>query len=500
MPNLSTMEIRELARAYFEQAWAKARELVYLGADDPAFDPKIEAEEAQGQEAGLRKHLVQQVYDHVTKIEAQELLAAHGYAAGTIPLESMDELYNAILRAKIDVRRILAAMLTGKYENAEPHDPLFRDIEQPPLPPIPGDGDAPVKQTVASLTDKYCTQNKASKWVKKTYNENRRVLDWFVDYVGGSKPIKAVTLEDVRDYRDALLALPSNFAKAKKFHGMLIKEIVAAAKGEPKLAPKTAQKYYFNLKGFLNWCVNEGYLDKNPAGNLKISVKVNESEARYPFSKDQLNKLFKSPQYTGHLSEKVRGKPGEMLVRDGRFWIPIVGLFTGMRLGEIVQLWAADIKEKDDIVYFDISLGEGEDKQLKTKSSQRVVPIHPELAEFGFLAFVEERRKKSPKGRLFEDIKQGKDGYYSHNFSKYFSRYLKQAGIKTPKTVFHSFRHTFTDALRDAGVEDSHMKALLGHADQSVTAQYGSKYSPTVLAKDVAKVDFGVDLDHLKPA
>lgn len=30
----------------------------------------------------------------------------------------------------------------------------------------------------------------------KTYNENRRVLDWFVDCVGGSKPIKAMTLED----------------------------------------------------------------------------------------------------------------------------------------------------------------------------------------------------------------------------------------------------------------------------------------------------------------
>ncbi len=40
---------------------------------------------------------------------------------------------------------------------AEPHDPLFKGIEQPPLPPIPGDGDAPGKHTVASLAEKYCT-------------------------------------------------------------------------------------------------------------------------------------------------------------------------------------------------------------------------------------------------------------------------------------------------------------------------------------------------------
>jgi integrase len=102
-----------------------------------------------------------------------------------------------------------------------------------------------------------------------------------------------------------------------------------------------------------------------------------------------------------------------------------------------------------------------------------------------------------PKGRVFADIERGKDGYFSHNFSKWFGRYSKQVGIKTGKTSFHSFRHSFKDGLVNAGVEEAKIKALLGHADKSITSIYGSKFTPTQLATAIGTLSYPIEFSHL---
>jgi integrase len=488
-------QIKELAQAYFVEKWSKSREFALLVPTDEQYDPIAETEWLKHDEQRLRSLASQGKFNSVV-FDAKELVA--NLAPGQpVSGDDLAQLYGALLRAQIEDRRILAALLSGKYDESEPIDPLFKGMSEPPLPPLKGEKSIGTGSSLAEIAKKFCEQKSTTEWVVKTYNENRRVLDWFIEWVGGQKPIKSVSLEDVRDFRDAIQKLPANFTKAKKYAGQSIKQIVASIDGETPLAPKTQQKYFFNLKGFLSWCVDEGYLTTHPAAQLKIAVKINEKEARFPFSSDQLITLFNSPQYRGHLSHANRSMPGAMVVRDGKFWIPLVGLFSGMRLGEIVQLLVTDIRQDGVTDYFNVARGEGEDKQLKTASSMRVVPIHPQLIKLGFLELVETRRKQSPKGRIFEDVKPGADGYYSHNFSKYFSGYLKQIGTKTAKTSFHSFRHNFTDALRTAHVQDSRTKALLGHADNSVTAGYGSKYTAADLASDLASVDYGISFDAL---
>jgi integrase len=226
---------------------------------------------------------------------------------------------------------------------------------------------------------------------------------------------------------------------------------------------------------------------------VKIQSKTNDKDARYPFTPEQLQKLFSSPLYVGHLSDASRYKPGPLVIKDGKYWIPLIGLFTGMRLGEIVQLLNSDLKVEKDIHYFDVNRSEGDDKKLKTDSSERRIPLHPKLISLGFLNFAAARQKAAPSQRLFEEIKKGKDGYYSHNFSKWFSRYTVLTGIKTPKTVFHSFRHNFKDALVEAGIEDSKVRELMGHHDGSVTAAYGSHSSIPLLYENISKIGYKIE-------
>ena len=68
--------------------------------------------------------------------------------------------------------------------------------------------------------------------------------------------------------------------------------------------------------------------------------------------------------------------------------------------------------------------------------------------------------------------------------------------------VFHSFRHSFVDALRLAGVSSEINIALLGHTDPSVHEKYGAKDKAIRfrhrLAEAVASVSYtGLDLSSV---
>ena len=156
-----------------------------------------------------------------------------------------------------------------------------------------------------------------------------------------------------------------------------------------------------------------------------------------------------------------------------RFWIPLIALFTGMRLSEIVSLNVEDFKAEDGIDFIAI-------RESKTEAGVRRVPIHPKLKEIGLLDFVKGIQPGQP---LFAGISSGA-------YSMHFGRLLDSVGITDKKLVFHSFRHTFTDALRAAKVTEPIAKALIGHSDGTVTGQYGSGYQVDVLFEELKRVNF----------
>jgi integrase len=277
--------------------------------------------------------------------------------------------------------------------------------------------------------------------------------------------------------------------------GVGVKAAIAANLSGFSLSVKTQDKYFTMFKQVVIWAVNEGYLDKVPGANVKVAglKKLVPGEQRDPYSTDQLTKIIKSPLYTGHRSEACRHKPGPLRVRDGNFWVPLIALHSGMRLGEILQLLKSDVKEENGISYFDVSKGEG--KSLKTASSKRRVPIHRTLIDLGLLDYIQSGQ---PSGRVFPEIKKGADGYHSHHFSKWWGRFAGHVGFKSPKTAFHSFRHNFLDALRAAETPEYINKALAGHADKSVHGQYGGGAVLSQLKSAIDKVSYDVSFSDIQ--
>ncbi len=161
-----------------------------------------------------------------------------------------------------------------------------------------------------------------------------------------------------------------------------------------------------------------------------------------------------------------------------KFWIPLIGFLSGMRLNEICQLHTDDVVTIDGVPCFDVN--DAGDKQLKTASSRRVVPIHPQLMEIGLLDYVA-RMRKAGHQRLWMNLTLRRDGY-AQAFSNWFQRFNRAHITDDPRKVFHSFRHTVADTLKQKGVAEPIIAELLGHAATSITmGRYGKRFQPRII-------------------
>ncbi|MDG2286368.1 MAG: integrase, partial [Alphaproteobacteria bacterium] len=121
---------------------------------------------------------------------------------------------------------------------------------------------------------------------------------------------------------------------------------------------------------------------------------------------------------------------------------------------------------------------------------------HPVLERVGFLRWVEDRRS----GRLFPEAKQRPGGKPSDRYSQKFQRLSAKCGVWVHRRkVFHSFRHSFNDALRDGGVSEELRKAINGWSNQhSMDSRYGRGLKLGMLHEAIKKVEYpGLDLSHL---
>jgi integrase len=162
----------------------------------------------------------------------------------------------------------------------------------------------------------------------------------------------------------------------------------------------------------------------------------------------------------------------------------VAGPLHWARLEELGQLRVSDVREEDGVPYLAIEPGDG--KRVKTKSSRRRVPLHPELVNLGFLDF-KAKQETSGEVRLFPELK-GTRFSLTAAWSKYWGRHARSLGITDPRKVMHSFRHGWKTAARSVMSEELH-DAITGHSNGSVGRAYGNvPLKP--LADAMAKIRF----------
>ena len=334
----------------------------------------------------------------------------------------------------------------------------------------------------------------------KRIDKIKASLELIKEIIGEDALVSELNLERCMAFRDTLSQVPTNVHKHYPNLSIAMAIERALADGRTRLSHTTQSLHLGTLTSVLRLAHKLGLLPMVPSEDLvPWATKTHDADKRRPFTLDELQAIFSAPIYTGCLDDgRGFSKPGPNVIRRARFWVPLICLFSGMRANEVCQLYVADVKTTEKgCLYFDVN--DSGEKKLKSATSKRGVPIHPELVRMGFLSYVEQQ-KKIKSFKLFPELKAGKYGYMSQPLADWFTASFLPAIVeKDGKIGLHSLRHNFRDALRRMEAPDWVLQMLCGWSQsRGVSDNYGSGYTPDQLQPHVEKIAYpGLDLSHL---
>ncbi len=307
----------------------------------------------------------------------------------------------------------------------------------------------------SALDNTFTLEDALEGWLKERRPTKNTEIDWrsCVREFGAHRSLSAIRRADVVAFKDRMVG-------AGKAAGTIKRKLTA-------------------LRTLFKWAIEHEWCRDNPAAGIEVRGSKVARDKRQPFEAEHLKAIFSGPIHAK--GERPKGGGG-----DAAFWLPILALYTGAREEELGQLTTENVKQERRVWRIEIT-DRGDGQKVKTVGSRRKVPLHPDIRE-AFGAYVRERGS----GKLFPDLKPDNKGRVTGNFSKFWNndgRYLRRViGIKDPRLVFHSFRHTFKDLCRNADIPKDVHDRLGGYAAGDVGDTYGSGHNLQTLATYVARI------------
>jgi integrase len=493
-------EIEQMVLAWFANS-NRASAVAFAREDLSSYDFREQSDLKRRQQELTQKFNLLSLPDDPSHDELlapifNHLITSHGLAyryktVGPITLKSRLELvanrtgYKYRLFADI-VRRAYLELLRQEIAQLGAvsyviDDPELKDAINPPS------RRAKRTVTLGELIEEFKgdpNRKSMRKKVELDYSLLFRVMD---EVIGFDRRLKDIDRNDCRAVRELLMKLPSNATKL--YRGMTFSDAAeqGATDGRAVLSGATVNSYLHKMSALFNYAVAEERMDKNPARKLGLEGFEHNEDDRRPFSNEQLEKIFSAPIFVG-CENDGRGwsTPGPNRPKGAKFWVPLIGLYQGMRLNEICQLGVGDFDIEGGIAFFHVRPTENGNR-VKTDAGRRKVPLHPRLEGLGFVEFHRAQKKRQVE-RLFPDLKRDSRGYYSDGFQKWFSRLIERQTASQERTSFHSFRHNWRDAMRNAGVPQERVRLIGGWKRTATDEQYGSNLPLSEVRKEIAKV------------
>lgn len=374
-----------------------------------------------------------------------------------------------LIRAEIEALRRSEERDAGDF-TGQPKDPI---IKKPKISASKAIG----KDDLATLFEQYKKEKEGSIRAD-TWNQNSYIIRMLIEYLDGEARASLLARDKIRGFKEALFEWPVKAADINEFKGKKFKQIIELNKKlkRPTISKKTINKYLSAIGSFSKWLYANGYVTEKLMDGMYLEINKSKKNV-YPYTDADLRVLFSSPLYVGCMGDGEEYLPGPVQIRDWRYWIPLLAAYSGARLGEIAQLKVSDIKEIEGVVCMHITtLGDDKgEKSTKNAGSERVIPLHKDILELGFIEKYYNEKKEAGEGQLFPEITRDARGFISGMPSSYFNKYFKKIGIKADRTKnFHSLRHGAIDAMRLAGRLDAEIGPIVGHVEGTTTQRYGT--------------------------
>ncbi|MDP2263558.1 MAG: tyrosine-type recombinase/integrase [Hydrogenophaga sp.] len=219
--------------------------------------------------------------------------------------------------------------------------------------------------------------------------------------------------------------------------------------------PKTARDRLTGLKTLLKYAHRDlEWTERHTWEGLDIKART--TNKRRAITADEMAQLFGTAIHTAYALPKVK-----QAGRDAAYWIPLLGAFTGARLGELCQLRAVDVQTVGGIPAL-VLTDEGEGQRIKSAAGHRTIPIHSELVRLGFLGYAAAMQQAGHES-LWPHLpmRRDKPSDYFGRWFKDFRTALDMGGTDQPS--FHYFRHTVRPLMRQAGIDAMTRDKVTGH-------------------------------------
>jgi integrase len=279
------------------------------------------------------------------------------------------------------------------------------------------------KKNVVSLGtayDRFIAQHEANGHARATVGKHkllqRRAVAFF-----GDVAVRSITVDDASQFRESW---------SKMAHW-----------GHGGLGPTTTGNEIMRLRSFFKFCLERGWVDKNPASALKLPILKNIE--RHPYEDDEIEKIDTASRYF-----RNGGIHGDLNRERIHAFIEVLK-WTGMRIGDAVQF------SKDTVVDGQIIL-------RTQKNGKRVsIPLHPDA-----------------KAAL-EKIANGNHFYFwtgegsiKSAVSCWCRTFMRLSQIAHIKVTAHRYRHTLIVRLLSHGIPISEVAAIAGNTPRIIERHY----------------------------
>lgn len=399
-------------------------------------------------------------------------------------------LFDAFLRENPDIRQ---QMLLSIRSGQPPAEALAALIEHTKAASDASNGVAKPTLLADAIKEFVGTRAGLARNSRSTMGEKDRTLSLFQEHIESSRPGTKVFVHDVRRsdavaFVNAYAARPGKGTSKASDPGSgdeapAPSTPASSTKTSDALASRTVIKAVGHLREFFDYAAAAEMLKTNPldgAFDRAIEqVRKGASAAKRENSYDLMNesdirRIFAPRTYLTHMNAA------------DDFWAPLIGLYTGARLGEIVTLPADGIRvDKASGVYvMHIDDSKEDGRRTKNRNSVRLVPVPDVLVTLGLIEYVQHVQSLGAR-TLFphRPLNPTRIADPSKHVSRVFGQYLDVLGITDRNKTFHSFRHTVITLMHVRNVPLAEAVLIVGHAaqdqiirQQSVSAfnQYGS--------------------------
>jgi integrase len=389
--------------------------------------------------------------------QATQLLNAYGYSAdsSSVPYRVLlsklkasndvrDELLSSIFKGDSIGERELKLLMNPPYPSAT--QPINEREPQKPKSNKPL-----FSQVYAEFLDLKINKDKLSEKMQKSYERLHIVWLTLVE----DKPIDTYTKQDIGLFIDRCFELPRmNISPYNKMTWE--QRLNVDVPDEDIQSPKSVQQYYKWIMGVFSYAKRDtiAYITKSPC-----SIRRNfKAKIRGIFNDTELLALLNSAK-----NERTKWKK----------WVIYLGIYTGARRGELVQLRKSDVKlDEATGRYYLVITDEHETQKLKTVHSKRLIPIHRVLIDAGFIDYV-----KSCEDRVFYELSN------VEVVTGWIPRHMASLNIAPTNEFdhirsFHSLRHTFiTKCMSTPNINVNLLQQIVGHEMSrfGITSNYTHK-------------------------